>query len=224
MNEPDLSDVLIEILAFARSGPPVEELLSYFTTRALTVVSGTVVVRPLRHAPRPPLTAGAGPGNAKAFPVSCGRVPWGELQLTDDDGPVADGDAHRGHLLAEVLGAALAADAEAGAPAARDPHTTAFLSSAGNPGDDDMVELVLGCVEDLDRMPDASTRARLALVVGRVADVVGAPAWSVGLSHHGWLHDVSGAPGPDGAVIDDPAAATGPVPIARFPARRRASG
>ena len=89
-----------------------------------------------------------------------------------------------------------------------------------------MVALVLDCVEDLDRMSEASTRARMALVARRLTLTVGAATWSVGVAHGGLLHDVSGPPVSEhlgatsrGAVLH----ATSSVPLARFPSRFRAS-
>ena len=55
---------------------------------------------------------------------------WGELHLTYLDGPLALSELERGHLLAEVLGAALAS-AGADAAGARRPAGTLRRSRWG---------------------------------------------------------------------------------------------
>ena len=67
-----------------------------------------------------------------------------------------------------------------------------------------MTALVVDSAEALDRMPEATTRARLALVASRLAAVVGTASWFVGVAHEGRLYDVScgGGSGADDATAD----------------------
>ena len=89
----------------------------------------------------------------------------------------------------------------------------------------DLVALVMDCAEALDRMPDAPTRCRLALVAGRVAEAIGSPSWSVGLVHRGMLYDLSDRPALGTGPARDHGGTVPPSPVrlSRFPARRRAS-
>ena len=218
---------LADVLVFARSCPPVDELLVSFTAGASTLV----------HADHIEVSAGvptpgavdlherAGRAHLSRHPVSCGRAEWGELRLTYLDAIPTTRELERGRFLAEVLGAALVtAGVEAGAPGMAAAHPAVTDMDAARPGPCDMVALVLECAETLDLMADASTRARLAAVVGRLADTVGATWWSVGVRHERRLYDVARAGvcmGPEGRFRDS--ADVAGVELAEFPARLRAS-
>lgn len=226
LEDPPLSGALTEVLAFARSGPPVDELVVLFCQRAGALLPGDRVDVRRGGAPgASPTGTRGGPPHVRRFPVSCGRAPWGELSLSRAEGPVPPDDVQRGRLLAEVLGAALVVRSDAKDWTEED---SALAPGAGaGAGEDEMVALVLDCAEDLDRMPDASTRARMALVARRLTLTVGAATWSVGVAHGGRLHDMSHPPAselvgatPRGVVLHHAASS---VPLARFPSRFRAS-
>ena len=195
---------LFDILAFARSGPSLDALIARFTRQALTELGCEAVeVRPGQPGT---CTPNALDGSTKVYvschPVSCGSAVWGELHLTYLDGPLALSELERGHLLAEVLGAALAsagADVAGAATARRD--AAALEVGAAYPDPDEMTALVVDSAEALDRMSEATTRARLAVVVSRLAAVVGTASWFVGVAHEGRLYDVScgGGSGADDA-------------------------
>ena len=218
---------LLDILVFARSGPSIDALLSFFTSHAVAELDcDAIEVLPGQPGSSPP-HAIDGPGEVyvSRHPVACGRVPWGELQLTYLKGPLAVSEVNRGRLFAEVLGAALASAAvDVGGPGT-DRDAPALEVAAAYPDPDTMVALVLDSAEILDRMPHASTRARLALVVSRLAAVVGSGSWFLGVTHDGRLYDVTDVAGADAAdaTSQGAAAPAGPVMLSDFPARLRAS-
>ena len=228
LDDPYLAaGTLADVLVFARSCPSLEELLVFYTAGASTLVQADEIE--VRQGD-PAWSAAdvhdrAGRAHLSRHPVSCGRTPWGELRLTYVDAAPTLGEVDRGRLLAEVLGAALVtAGVGAGAPAVAACHPAATGIDVERPGPDDMVALVLDCAEALDLMADASTRARLAAVVGRLAEAVGATSWSVGLRHERWLYDVGCAGVPvatEGRFGGS--APEGGMELADFPARLRAS-
>jgi hypothetical protein len=206
---------LAEVLVLSRSHPPLDALLSCFIACSSTLVhADELEVHRREPAPASPVVDEDERGHVSRHPVRCGQAEWGELRLVYHDAAPALLDAGWGPLLAEVLGAALV---NAGLETA--------VQQAPARDADDLVDLVLHCAEALDLMTDASTRARLALVVGRLADAVGATSWSVGLRHGRRLYDVAGAcrlDVSDGPLADS-AVTPGELDLDDFPARLRAS-
>ena len=216
---------LLDILVFARSGPSIEALIAFFTPHALRVLDcDKVEVRPGEPGGcAPDALDGSARGYVSCHPVSCGSAAWGELHLTYLDGPLALSELERGRLLAEVLGAALASAGAVGAATGR-RDAAALDVGAAYPDPDEMTALVLDSADMLDRMPAASTRARLALVASRLAAVVGSASWFVGVTHEGTLYDVTC----EGSVAADATAHGAGAPVwsvslTDYPARRRAS-
>ena len=218
---------LADILVLARSGPSLDELLVHFTGAASTVVrADEIEVRQWEPGPGvSDVRDHPGRGYVSRHPVSRGRACWGELRFTyvDEAPALLEVDVER--LLAEVLGAALVtAGVEPGALAVAARHPVGADVEVLRPDPQAIVALVLHCAEALDLMAEASTRARLAMVAGRLAEAVGATGWSVGLRHGHRLYEV--------ACAGDPAATdmrlggsehTARWELADFPARLRAS-
>lgn len=237
-SDPHLTvGTLAEVLAFSRTHPSLDALLVFFTACSSTVVHADEIE--VHHGERGPasrVSATGGRAHVSRYPVRCGHVEWGELRLVYYDAAPALLEAGWGGLLAEVLGAALvnagletveqqSRGPESEHPVPADPVPSPGEVDVRRPDPDDLVALVLHCAEALDLMPDASTRARLTLVVSRLADAVGATSWSVGLRHGGRLYDVARAGGQNAS--DEPLAgsvrAPGELELADFPARLRAS-
>jgi hypothetical protein len=165
---------LLDILVFARSSPAVEDLLAFFVPHALSVLDcdKVEVRRGGAGECAPDAVSGSERVHVSCHPVSCGSAVWGELHLTYRDGPLAVGEVERGRVLAEVLGAALASAGADAAGAARAYRDAAALDvGAAYPDADQMTALVLDSAEALDRMPAASTRARLTSWRVRLAAV-----------------------------------------------------
>lgn len=217
---------LADILVFARSSPSLDELLVFFTAGASMVVhADEIEVRQGEPGPgAPDAHDRAGRAHVSRHPVWCGPAEWGELRLTYVDAAPTVREVNAGRLLAELLGAALVtAGVETGAPAVTVRHP-AVTDEVGRTAPEDLVALVLHCAEALDLMTEASTRARLAVVVGRLAEGVGATSWSVGLRHDRMLYEVACA----GDRVADDVRLGGSEHAAEceltdFPARLRAS-
>ncbi|GAA4396956.1 hypothetical protein GCM10023168_01440 [Fodinibacter luteus] len=223
------SATLTDILVVAPSSPSLDELLAYVESCAPALVGcDEVEVRPGQRATGGPGDhAGPVQGHVRSHSVVCDGEPWGELRLTYLQGPPGRAEVRRGRLLAAVLGVALLsvrAEQDASSATVREPAATDV--DTGRAGPDDLVDVVLHCAEVLDLMPDATTRARLALVTSRVAAAVGASSWCVEVAHHGRLHDVARAGEPTGAEGDGVGGTTGSrrsLLSSDHPARMRAS-
>jgi hypothetical protein len=225
LHDVDVLTVLTETMAFARSGKSPEDVVALFTARAVSLAGGARLdVRPA--ASGDPAAGATVPGDVVHAPVFSGPARWGELVISHGDGPVGVEGQEVARALAEVLGAALTVATAARVAPTAPPEPASFAGVPRGAGQEDLVDLVLGCLEELDGMPDASTRDRLTVVALRLAAAVEASEWSVGLCHAGRLHDVSyDVPAPS-FVTDAPGGAparTASVPVAGFPARLRAS-
>ena len=229
LDDGQVMSTLTDLLVTARSGSTVAEFLALFASQAVALVDADrISVYPLRRGSSLN-DKGDAHGKVLKFRVWRGPAAWGELVVV---GPGSDLNVQRGRLLAEVLGAALGAMTDDSVvPDVVERKTDTSRVSAQHPAPDDVVALVMECAEALDRMPGASTRVRLALVVSRVAAVVRSPYWSIELAHAGRLYDVShdvAAAQSAAGHLDGATPHCGVAPgesrrLSRFPARRRAS-
>lgn len=234
-DDSELTTGLTEILSVARSGVPLDDVMALFLSRTVEFLGADAAhVRPFapvghcgwRLHLEPALSA-EGDARSARFDVPFGLHTWGELRVTRMGRPFENGDADRGRLLAEVLGT-LMKTLDAGVPSLYSssnqppgaPHGAVELPGAAEPRPDDLVSMVISCAAELDRMPEASTSARLALVADLLADVVGASTWCVSLAHDDRLFTVS-TPWTPGETGDEHGSAqTCGVPLAECPERQ----
>ena len=124
---------LLDILVFARSGPPVDALIAFFTSRALTELDCETIE--VRRGQPGTCTPNALDGSTKLYvschPVSCGRDPWGELHLTYLDVPLALSEIERGRLLSQRCSAQPSRAPAPTSPARRRPAGMPRRSRSG---------------------------------------------------------------------------------------------